>query len=335
MKNIFKALNLKHFCTAAIIFILCFTISGCGEIISDSYFSSPDGKITNEHTSFSNDSVSSESAEGYVNIHAIDVGQGLGIIVESVDSRRQHHYMLIDGGPADHTSNLISYMQKNNIDSIESIFVTHFHADHINGSYAVLTKYGAENIYQPGYTVSDRSIYKKWMKLIAGRNVFTDPPCGYSFSLGDATVTVLSAENNNSYDENNRSIGVRVTYGDTSCICLGDLEMEGEYDLCDIAESRGVDLDAQLYIAGHHGSYSSSSERLLKAMGQNIDQHLCVISCGMGNPYGHPHGDTLSRLAEADYEIWRTDRQGDIVFTLDGSSISSQTSACNDFTPSK
>ena len=106
MKNIFKALNLKHFCTAAMIFILCFTISGCGEIISDSYFSSQDGKITNEHTSFSNDSVSSESAEGYVNIHAIDVGQGLGIIVESVDSRRQHHYMLIDGGPADHTSKI-------------------------------------------------------------------------------------------------------------------------------------------------------------------------------------------------------------------------------------
>lgn len=46
-----------------------------------------------------------------------------------------------------------------------------------------------------------------------------------------------------------------------------------------------------------------------------------VISCGKGNSYGHPHEEVLSRLYDADVTLFRTDLQGDIVCTSNGSSV--------------
>jgi hypothetical protein len=65
---------------------------------------------------------------------------------------------------------------------------------------------------------------------------------------------------------------------------------------------------------GHHGSYSSSSYRFLNAVLPEIG----IISVGEGNDYGHPHESTLSRLRDADVEVYRTDLQGDIVVYSDG-----------------
>ena len=47
-----------------------------------------------------------------------------------------------------------------------------------------------------------------------------------------------------------------------------------------------------------------------------------VISCGKGNSYGHPHDEVLSRLRDADVYLFRTDLQGDITCTSNGSSVS-------------
>ena len=41
-----------------------------------------------------------------------------------------------------------------------------------------------------------------------------------------------------------------------------------------------------------------------------------MISCGAGNLYGHPHGDTLERLQAAEAEIYRTDTEGAILVKM-------------------
>ena len=47
-----------------------------------------------------------------------------------------------------------------------------------------------------------------------------------------------------------------------------------------------------------------------------------VISVGKGNSYGHPTETVLSRLRDADTKLYRTDMQGDIIATSNGSSVS-------------
>ena len=46
-----------------------------------------------------------------------------------------------------------------------------------------------------------------------------------------------------------------------------------------------------------------------------------VISVGKGNSYGHPTETVLSRLRDADVQVFRTDLQGDIVAVSDGCNI--------------
>ena len=40
--------------------------------------------------------------------------------------------------------------------------------------------------------------------------------------------------------------------------------------------------------------------------------------CGDNNPYGHPHDETIERLAAEGVATYRTDIQGTIVVTTDG-----------------
>ena len=46
-----------------------------------------------------------------------------------------------------------------------------------------------------------------------------------------------------------------------------------------------------------------------------------VISCGMGNDYGHPHKEVTNRLTKAGILILRTDLAGNIHFRTDGETI--------------
>ena len=65
--------------------------------------------------------------------------------------------------------------------------------------------------------------------------------------------------------------------------------------------------DVEMLVVGHHGSRSSTSGELLKALRGNT----AIISCGL-NSYGHPSYEVLERLYAYGYEIYRTDLQGTI-----------------------
>ena len=77
-----------------------------------------------------------------------------------------------------------------------------------------------------------------------------------------------------------------------------------------------ADLPAvDLLVAGHHGSANSTTDELLEA----ASPKMCIISVGENNRYGHPADATLSRLAAADCEIYRTDLNGTVRITFDQS----------------
>ncbi|MCX7780697.1 MAG: hypothetical protein N2491_07255 [Negativicutes bacterium] len=81
--------------------------------------------------------------------------------------------------------------------------------------------------------------------------------------------------------------------------------------------SRGLSAVTVLKVA-HHGAKSSTSHALLAA----LKPQYAVISAGAGNKYGHPHAETIERLKQAGVNLLRTDKQGAIVFTTDGASLS-------------
>ena len=87
-------------------------------------------------------------------------------------------------------------------------------------------------------------------------------------------------------------------------LVTGDMDAEGELQLTE----RYQLPDLEVFVAGHHGSRYSSSERLL----DQLKPETAVISVGEGNSYGHPAPETLQRFADRDIAVYRTDQDGDI-----------------------
>ena len=68
----------------------------------------------------------------------------------------------------------------------------------------------------------------------------------------------------------------------------------------------------------HHGSRTSSSAALLDTWRPQI----ALVSAGRGNAFGHPAPDVLDRLQSIGARVYRTDRDGEITLTTDGTSVS-------------
>jgi competence protein ComEC len=90
----------------------------------------------------------------------------------------------------------------------------------------------------------------------------------------------------------------------------GDAERDAENAILE----NGVDISCDLLKVGHHGSETSTSYRFLREVAPTYG----VISVGVGNSYGHPHEEPLSRLRDADVKLYRTDLQGDVICKSDG-----------------
>ena len=65
---------------------------------------------------------------------------------------------------------------------------------------------------------------------------------------------------------------------------------------------------------GHHGSRSATSDAWLT----ELSPHEAVISVGRHNNYGHPAPEVVARLVGHGIKVFRTDRDGTITFSTDG-----------------
>lgn len=107
---------------------------------------------------------------------------------------------------------------------------------------------------------------------------------------------------------------IGVAYGKKSFLFTGDAETKSENDMIKSKESSKSDVIK----VGHHGAKTSTSSAFLKA----VKPTYAVISVGKGNRYHHPTSETLNRLKAAKAKVYRTDKQGSVVATTDGKTIS-------------
>lgn len=117
-------------------------------------------------------------------------------------------------------------------------------------------------------------------------------------------------------DSNVYSLCIYGEMGKMSLLFTGDVEGAGEEALTEAMRERGIRGVTVLKCA-HHGSRNSTSEAFL----QQAAPAVTVISCGRGNRYGHPHGETLERLEEAGTGVFRTDACGAVTVTAGKSSV--------------
>lgn len=243
--------------------------------------------------------------DSYFFVRFFDVGQADAALIGC-----DGHYMLIDGGNRNDSDMMYTVLERDEIDRLDLVIGTHAHEDHIGGIAGALSYAEADTVLSPvtDYSSMVFSKFKEYAEENGGGLIV--PSVGDVYSLGNAQVTVLGV--NSSDETNNTSIITKITYGDTSFLFMGDAEIKAENLLLE----SGADLSADVLKVGHHGSDSSTGYQFLR----EVMPDYAVVSVGP-NKYGHPMDEVLSRLRDADVEVYRTDEKGDITFVSDGENI--------------
>ncbi|MBS6955583.1 MAG: MBL fold metallo-hydrolase [Enterocloster asparagiformis] len=243
-----------------------------------------------------------------VKIHFIDVDQGDSILIQSGD-----HDMLIDAGENDKGDSVVTYLHSLGISELDYVIGTHPHSDHIGGLDDVINNFSIGTVIMPPVEHTTKT-FEDVIDALSDQGLnLTEPKVGKSYQIGSASFDIIAPNKSYGDDLNNWSIGIKLTNGNDSFVMCGDAESQSETDIC----ANGIDISADVLKLGHHGSNTSSSEAFLNA----VNPKYAVISCGMGNSYGHPHQETMDKLSARGIQVFRTDEQGTIIATSSGNGI--------------
>ncbi|WP_336363011.1 ComEC/Rec2 family competence protein [Halalkalicoccus salilacus] len=280
------------------------------------------GSTGNESTESENAEVNestveeTETAEGTLEIHAIDVGQGDATLIVGPEET-----MLIDSGDwRDDGETVIAYLESQGIERIDYLVTTHAHADHIGGHAAVIEHYETEHdgvgeVWDPGVSSTSRT-YENYLDAVEEHDVdLIRARSGDEIDFAGGTTVLNPPAESGSDDLHENSLSVRVTHGETAFLATGDAESETEERM---VEEHGDALEADVYQVGHHGSSTSSSDAFL----DRVDPEYAIISSAYDSQYGHPHEEVLAAFDERGVETYWTAVHGSIVVESDGEELS-------------
>jgi len=243
----------------------------------------------------------------------LDVGQGEALLL-----RTAHHNLLVDAGPRYFTGEdagtrvVAPYLWHLGINRLDGLILTHDDLDH-NGGVAYLLA-----SHRPGWFLTSLAGVPRASLGAVGQSLMLARPDAYPCTAGQnwtwdgVAFRVLHPPAhqyaNPSYSDNERGCVVRVDAAGGSALLSADIEHLSEMNLLE----RHQPLAADVLVAPHHGSHTSSTPPFLRA----VAAKTIVIPVGHRNRYGHPHPEVLARYRALGVPVWRTDRDGAVTLRL-------------------
>lgn len=240
---------------------------------------------------------SQRPAAGEWRVTAVDVGQGLSVLVET-----EAHTLLYDTGPLFPSGTtaaelaLLPLLQRRGIDTLDALVVSHADSDHAGGV----------GLLRQRLTVH---------RLLAGEPLGGEgeEPCrrGEKWRWDGIDFELLHPDAEAS--GNDASCVLRVAGEGFSLLLTGDIERRSEYALLDAGLLAPVDL----LVAPHHGSRSSSSALFALA----TQPRQVLFSAGYRNPFNHPHPSIVRRYRKGGAELFNTADSGAVTWRLDSRGV--------------
>jgi competence protein ComEC len=242
-------------------------------------------------------------ATGQLWVTAFDVGQGMALLIET-----HGHRLLYDTGPAygmdtDGGSRVIvPYLRARGIARLDGLIISHSDADHAGGAVSLL-----ENI-PVGWLASSlttghpavaaqHKLGKPYLHCAAGQSWVWE---GVRFEM---LHPLAASHDDKSLKPNARSCTVKITAGKYAILLAGDIEAAQEAQL---RARLGSELAADVLLAPHHGSGTSSTPAFLTA----VHPSLAIFQVGHRNRYKHPKAQVYARYGEMGITRLRTDEAG-------------------------
>ena len=154
------------------------------------------------------------------------------------------------------------------------------------------------------------------MNMASGTGCWPWPGAGHPRDHGDGHLSVSHGPGHadrlspvGSRDLNEQGLTFLCSAGDFDALITGDMAGNTEKKLVE-----RFDLpDIEVLVVGHHGSRYSSTDAFL----QQMRPETAIISVG-DNSYGHPTQEAMDRLSRNGAAVYRTDRQGNVLVTVNG-----------------
>jgi len=238
----------------------------------------------------------------------IDVGQGTAVLF-----RTARHTLLYDTGPPLGESDageriVVPYLRATGVSRLDGVIVSHDDNDHSGGLHSVL-----------------RDVPTGWVLhgLPAASPLLAAAPAPRSCVRGQrwrwdgVDFEVLNPRAGAAADprrkDNDASCVLRVSRGDRHFLLTGDAERRGELELLESS----LPLAADVLVAGHHGSRSSSLPEFV----EQVEPRWVVYTVGFRNRFGHPHPEVQARFGAVGSVQLRSDRDGLIRFRFAAAGI--------------
>ena len=237
---------------------------------------------------------------GNMNVTVLDVGQG-----ESVALYSDGQAMLVDCGSSnsyvDAGAVAADALASMGFSHLKAVAVTHFHADHTNGLYTLLSRLKVDTLYLPD--MEDEYGVRERLLELADRYGITVEWVRRTtlVAVGDVMVTLYPPVGEG--DINEQGLSVLGSANDFDVLITGDMKGDTERALL----KKYPIPDIEILVVGHHGSKYSSDEAFLAA----IKPEIAVISVG-DNSYGHPAPETIERLERIGAAVRCTNTEGSI-----------------------
>ena len=241
----------------------------------------------------------------------LDVGNADCEIIRMEDGTN----IVIDAGTKDQGKNIVGALKRKGIRRIDYLIATHPHADHIGGMEEVVDSTEIGAVVLPSVAHTSKT-YENLLKKIKEKEIpAIKAEAGVILKeTAQYKLRLVAPKKDETYESlNNYSAVLHVAYGNTKFLFTGDAEKLSE------TEMLSYELRSDVLKVGHHGSKTSSSEKFIA----KVNPRIAVISCGKNNDYGHPHQEALDALKHA--EVYRTDKNGDIIIHTDGATLTAAT----------
>lgn len=245
-------------------------------------------------------------------VHFLDVGQGDCSLLQTTEGS-----VLIDCSVPEYGDDIVAYLNAQGVTELEYLIITHPDEDHMGAAAYVINNMTVKTVVMNGQEKTTK-FFENTLDAMEAKDVegiIVQP--GDVLKVGSALQLTILGPQRLDFSEakwNNASIVIHATWGDRAFLFTGDAEEDGEADLL---EKYASVLKCDVFSAGHHGSRTSNSLALLQA----ADPDYVVISCGEGNSYGHPHEEALDVFEKVGATVYRTDKDGAIVFVTDGETL--------------
>ena len=240
---------------------------------------------------------------------ALPVGHGDSLLVSSAGAS-----LLVDGGGVPDGVDpgariVLPYLRERGIRRLDVVALSHPHPDHALGLLTVLREVPADRLWLPAGV--DRGPLVDALIAAAGSARVEWLVAGEQRTLGAATVRVLSPPRDSAglRTVNDRSLVLHLSAAGRSLLLPGDAGATAEAELPLVAST--------VVKVPHHGSRTSSSERLVSSAGAWI----ALFSDGRGNRFGLPAPEVVERWRASGAEILRTDVDGAVHVLLEESAV--------------